>query len=151
MTMENILVSLFKGYADTCPIEVPLKTIISLLRDNQAVIEHTEKHRYYPSKTSHRRCTRKSILPLLCRQRALRRRKTESKHQRVDRNLSGRHRPRAARTHGTVFGTAQSRQAHLAAICHHQRTWYPVTLPIHRTHRQLREKPPAPHPHFYRH
>ena len=40
--MENILVSLFKGYADTCPIEVPLKTIISLLRDNQAVIEHTE-------------------------------------------------------------------------------------------------------------
>lgn len=47
MTMENILVSLFKGYADTCPIEVPLKTIISLLRDNQAVIEHTEKHRYY--------------------------------------------------------------------------------------------------------
>ena len=38
MTMENILVSLFKGYADTCPIEVPLKTIISLLRDNQAVI-----------------------------------------------------------------------------------------------------------------
>lgn len=33
MTMENILVSLFKGYADTCPIEVPLKTIISLLRD----------------------------------------------------------------------------------------------------------------------
>lgn len=45
--MENILVSLFKGYADTCPIEVPLKTIISLLRDNQAVIEHTEKHRYY--------------------------------------------------------------------------------------------------------
>ena len=36
MTMENILVSLFKGYADTCPIEVPLKTIISLLRDNQA-------------------------------------------------------------------------------------------------------------------
>ena len=47
MTMENILVSLFKGYADTHPIEVPLKTIISLLRDNQAVIEHTEKHRYY--------------------------------------------------------------------------------------------------------
>ena len=45
--MENILVSLFKGYADTCPIEVPLKTIISLLRDNQAVTEHTKKHRYY--------------------------------------------------------------------------------------------------------
>ena len=44
MTMENILVSLFKGYADTCPIEVPLKTIISLLRDNQALLEHTEKH-----------------------------------------------------------------------------------------------------------
>lgn len=40
--MENILVSLFKGYADTCPIEVPLKTIISLLRDNQAVTEHTK-------------------------------------------------------------------------------------------------------------
>lgn len=45
--MENLTVSLFKGYADTCPVEVPLKTIISLLRDNQAVAEHTEKHRYY--------------------------------------------------------------------------------------------------------
>ncbi len=45
--MENTLVSLFKGYADTCPIEVPLKTVINLLRDNQTVLEHTEKHRYY--------------------------------------------------------------------------------------------------------
>ena len=45
--MENTLVSLFKGYADTCPIEVPLKTVINLIRDNQAVTEHTAKHRYY--------------------------------------------------------------------------------------------------------
>ncbi len=45
--MENTLVSLFKGYADTCPIEVPLKAVINLIRDNQAVAEHTEKHRYY--------------------------------------------------------------------------------------------------------
>ncbi len=45
--MEKTLVSLFKGYADTCPVEVPLKTVIELLRDSRTVNEHTEKHRYY--------------------------------------------------------------------------------------------------------
>lgn len=45
--MENTTVSLFKGYADTCPTEVPLKNIIELLCNNPAVAEHTAKHRYY--------------------------------------------------------------------------------------------------------
>ena len=46
-TMKKTLVSLFKGYADTCPTEVSLETVINLLRSDQAVAEHTEKHRYY--------------------------------------------------------------------------------------------------------
>lgn len=45
--MENTLVSLFRGYADTCPTEVTLETVIHLLRNDRAVAEHTEKHRYY--------------------------------------------------------------------------------------------------------
>lgn len=45
--MENQTVSLFKGYSDTCPVETPLQAIVTLLRDNHSVAEHTEKHRYY--------------------------------------------------------------------------------------------------------
>lgn len=45
--MEHTLISLFKGYADICPVETSLKTVINLIRDNQAVAEHTAKHRYY--------------------------------------------------------------------------------------------------------
>lgn len=45
--MEKIQISLFKGYADTCPTEVDLNTVINLMRDNRAVAEHTDKHRYY--------------------------------------------------------------------------------------------------------
>jgi len=102
--MENILVSLFKGYADTCPIEVPLKTIISLLRDNQAVTEHTKKHRYYLEQKQVTAAAReKSSCP--CFAVSVR---FEGGKQKV-RNLPGRHRPCAARTHGTVFETAQSR------------------------------------------
>ena len=63
--MENILVSLFKGYADTCPIEVPLKTIISLLRDNQAVTEHTKKHRYYLEQKQVTAAAKNHLVPAL--------------------------------------------------------------------------------------
>ncbi len=45
--MENTSISLFKGYADTCPAEATLQTVIDLLRNSQAVADHTRKHRHY--------------------------------------------------------------------------------------------------------
>ena len=45
--MENYSISLFKGYADTCPTEVTLENIVELIRNDAATGEHTRKHRYY--------------------------------------------------------------------------------------------------------
>lgn len=45
--MKNITISLFKGYSDIQPIEVTLQHVVSLIKNDALVREHTEKHRYY--------------------------------------------------------------------------------------------------------
>lgn len=47
--MEEIKFSLFKGYSDTCPVETSLSHLIHLIREDETVKNHTEKHRYYLS------------------------------------------------------------------------------------------------------
>lgn len=47
--MEKIKFSLFKGYSDTCPVETSLSHLIHLIREDETVKSHTEKHRYYLS------------------------------------------------------------------------------------------------------
>ncbi len=45
--MNEIQLSLFKGYADTCPTDVPFSTVITLLRENVFIKEHTGKYRTF--------------------------------------------------------------------------------------------------------
>ena len=45
--MENLSVSLFKGYRDTVPTEVSLKTIVEMIRSHEDVARHTERYRHY--------------------------------------------------------------------------------------------------------
>lgn len=47
--MENIQLSLFKGYSDTCPQDTGLQQIVHLIRTDPTLRDHTEKHRYYRS------------------------------------------------------------------------------------------------------
>ena len=47
--MEKTTFSLFKGYSDTCPSETTLAHLLHLIREDQTVKNHTEKHRYYRS------------------------------------------------------------------------------------------------------
>ena len=47
MDNKKTTLSLFKGYADTCPAEVTLENIVELIRNDAAIAEHTRKHRYY--------------------------------------------------------------------------------------------------------
>lgn len=47
--MEKTTFSLFKGYSDTCPSETTLAHLLYLIREDQTVKNHTEKHRYYRS------------------------------------------------------------------------------------------------------
>lgn len=41
--------NLFKGYSDTCPSEATLEYLLHLIREDETVKSHTEKHRYYRS------------------------------------------------------------------------------------------------------
>ena len=45
--MRNILLSLFKGYSDTCPTDTPLGNIVEMIRHHAATAERTEKYRYF--------------------------------------------------------------------------------------------------------
>ena len=45
MTQETIL-NIFKGYADKCPTETTLDSIVNLIRTDAALADHTAKHRY---------------------------------------------------------------------------------------------------------
>ena len=45
--MNNMILSLFKGYSDKSPSSVTLAEVINLIRESQAVRDHTEKHRYF--------------------------------------------------------------------------------------------------------
>jgi hypothetical protein len=47
--MAETKFSLFKGYSDTCPVETSLSHLIHLIREDETVKNHTEKHRYYLS------------------------------------------------------------------------------------------------------
>ena len=47
--MRDILLSLFKGYSDTCPTDTPLGDIVEMIRSHAATAERTEKHRYFLS------------------------------------------------------------------------------------------------------
>ena len=41
MDNKKTTLSLFKGYADTCPAEVTLENIVELIRNDAAIAEHT--------------------------------------------------------------------------------------------------------------
>ena len=45
--MNNMILSLFKGYSDKSPSPVTLAEVINLIRESQAVRDHTEKHRHF--------------------------------------------------------------------------------------------------------
>ena len=47
--MNNLSLSLFKGYSDKCPSTVTLAEIINLIHESSVVRDHTEKHRYFLS------------------------------------------------------------------------------------------------------
>ena len=47
ISVNNLLVSLLKGYADICPTEVKLETIVEMIRSDSLVARSTELHRYY--------------------------------------------------------------------------------------------------------
>ncbi len=44
--MEDLTLSIFRGYADTCPADIPLTNIVGLIREDAGIAAHTEKHRY---------------------------------------------------------------------------------------------------------
>ena len=45
--MNRLIISLFKGYADVCPIDVELETIVEMIRHDASTVQCTERHRYY--------------------------------------------------------------------------------------------------------
>lgn len=47
--IENIQLSLFKGYSDTCPQDITVQQIVNLIQHDPTVRDHTEKYRYYRS------------------------------------------------------------------------------------------------------
>ena len=47
--MKNYPLSLFKGYADTCPVETTLAEVVNLIRNRADIADHTRKFRYYSS------------------------------------------------------------------------------------------------------
>ena len=47
--MNEMMLSLFKGYADTVPVPVTLQEVVRLIREDKVLADHTEKYRYYRS------------------------------------------------------------------------------------------------------
>lgn len=47
--MNEMMLSLFKGYSDTVPVPVTLSEVVRLIREDKALADHTEKYRYYRS------------------------------------------------------------------------------------------------------
>ncbi len=45
--MKEYLLSLFKGYADTCPTDTTLAEVVNLIRNRADIADHTQKFRYY--------------------------------------------------------------------------------------------------------
>ena len=44
-----MMLSIFKGYADTVPVSVTLDEVVRLIREDKVLADHTEKYRYYRS------------------------------------------------------------------------------------------------------
>lgn len=44
-----MMLSIFKGYADTVPVSVTLDEVARLIREDKVLADHTEKYRYYRS------------------------------------------------------------------------------------------------------
>ena len=47
--MNKMMLSIFKGYADTMPVAVSLDEVVRLIREDKVLADHTEKYRYYRS------------------------------------------------------------------------------------------------------
>ena len=45
--MNKMMLSIFKGYADTMPVAVSLDEVVRLIREDKVLADHTEKYRYY--------------------------------------------------------------------------------------------------------
>ena len=44
-----MMLSIFKGYADTMPVAASLDEVVRLIREDKVLADHTEKYRYYRS------------------------------------------------------------------------------------------------------
>ena len=44
-----MMLSIFKGYADTVPVSVTLDEVVRLIREDKVLADRTEKYRYYRS------------------------------------------------------------------------------------------------------
>ena len=42
-----MMLSIFKGYADTMPVAASLDEVVRLIREDKVLADHTEKYRYY--------------------------------------------------------------------------------------------------------
>lgn len=42
-----MMLSIFKGYADTVPVSVTLDEVVRLIREDKVLADRTEKYRYY--------------------------------------------------------------------------------------------------------
>lgn len=63
-----MMLSIFKGYADTMPVAVSLDEVVRLIREDKVLADHTEKYRYYRSAGAEDgRQPGKGGLSLLCR------------------------------------------------------------------------------------
>lgn len=47
--MNKMMLSIFKGYADTVPVSVTLDEVVRLIREDKVLADRTEKYRYYRS------------------------------------------------------------------------------------------------------
>ena len=45
-----MMLSIFKGYADTVPVSVTLDEVVRLIREDKVLADRTEKYRYYRSR-----------------------------------------------------------------------------------------------------
>ena len=84
-----MMLSIFKGYADTMPVAVSLDEVVRLIREDKVLADHTEKYRYYRSQGQKTAAGReKAACP--CFAVAVRfERETEGRHQWLDGSLDG--------------------------------------------------------------
>lgn len=84
-----MMLSIFKGNADTMPVAVSLDEVVRLIREDKVLADHTEKYRYYRSQGQNGCRPGKGGLPLLCRGGPFCEWETENRYQWLDRSLDG--------------------------------------------------------------